>query len=328
MVADVNLIAWNNGVGLTRDLYLVAGALQAAGIDVAVTALRRGKLRKWFRPAYVRTRANLRHLAGDMSTHRLNIMFERVRPEYLPFARRNVLIPNPEWFLPEDSAHLPAIDRVFVKTRHAEPMFRALGRPVRHVGFTGEDHHDPAVPRERAFFHLAGRSSGKGTETLLAAWRRHPQWPRLTVVQNPRTAKPGTPADNIVHRVDYIDNAELRLLQNTHRFHLCASEAEGFGHYIVEAMSVGAIALTTDGAPMNELVTTQRGLLIPYTHTDTQHLATTYFVDEAGVEAAVAHAMTLSDTECSALGANARAFYLENDRRFRERIVAAVSEFL
>ncbi len=328
MVADVNLIAWNNGVGLTRDLHLVADALQSAGIDVAVTALRRGKLRKWFGPAYVRARAGLRHLAGDMSMHRLNIMFERVRPEYLPLARSNALIPNPEWFLPEDGAHLPSVDRVFVKTVHAEPIFRALGRPVWHVGFTSEDRHDPAVPRERAFFHLAGRSIGKGTEALLTTWRRHPEWPRLTVVQNPRTARPGAPADNIAHRVGYVDAAELRRLQNAHRFHLCPSEAEGFGHYIVEAMSTGAVTLTTDGAPMNELVTAERGLLIPYAHTGTQHLATSYFVDRAGVEAAVERALALSDAECTRLGESARAFYLDNDRRFRERIVAAVGELL
>ena len=59
-----------------------------------------------------------------------------------------------------------------------------------------------------------------------------------------------------------LDDAALRTLQNSHRFHLCLSEAEGWGHYIAEALSVGAITLTCDAAPMNELVTAERGLLV------------------------------------------------------------------
>ena len=39
-------------------------------------------------------------------------------------------------------------------------------------------------------------------------------------------------------------DAELREIQNANLFHLCPSETEGFGHYIVEALSVGAIVLT------------------------------------------------------------------------------------
>ena len=42
---------------------------------------------------------------------------------------------------------------------------------------------------------------------------------------------------------DYIDDAELRTLQNRHLFHLCPSETEGFGHHLVEGMSCGAITL-------------------------------------------------------------------------------------
>ena len=55
----------------------------------------------------------------------------------------------------------------------------------------------------------------------------------------------GAPAANIDHRIGYLDEAELKRLQNAHVFHLCPSETEGFGHYLVEAMGIGA---GTDGA--------------------------------------------------------------------------------
>ena len=36
--------------------------------------------------------------------------------------------------------------------------------------------------------------------------------------------------------------------------HICPSAREGFGHYINEARSVGAVVLTIDAAPMSEFV--------------------------------------------------------------------------
>jgi hypothetical protein len=54
-----------------------------------------------------------------------------------------------------------------------------------------------------------------------------------------------------------------------------------FGHYLVEALSVGAVTLTLDAAPMNELITVERGALRAGRSTGTQHLAATNFFDEA-----------------------------------------------
>src|SRR5580765_6152170 len=242
----LKLIAWNNGVGLSRDIELLVDALRRGGDSVVVSALGRGKLRKWSRPLLMRMRALLHRLSGR-SKFDANLMLEHVRPEDFGVAQRQLFVPNPEWCLPADVALLPRVDGVLVKTRHAVDIFEAQGCKVAYCGFTSGDRLDASVPRERAFFHLAGRSSNKSTQRLIALWQRHPHWPTLTILQSPRTAQPiEPPAANIVHRIDYIDDAELRRLQNAHRFHLCPSETEGFGHYIVEAMSVGAVVVTTD----------------------------------------------------------------------------------
>ena len=52
----VNVIAWDNGVGLGRDLRLVSRHLAAAGIDSRISSYRRGKLVKWFGPHLMRLR--------------------------------------------------------------------------------------------------------------------------------------------------------------------------------------------------------------------------------------------------------------------------------
>jgi Glycosyl transferases group 1 len=321
----VNIIAWDNGFGLTKNLRLLGTALKAAGHHVDVTAIRRGKLNKLLHPLRMRGRVAWRRALGrDPHEYDVNLMLERIRTEVMPLARHNVLLPHPEWFDPRDQRPLAQIDRVFALTHHAVPIFERLGKRVDYVGFTSEDRLDRAVPRERGFFHLAGRSPNKGTEPLLALWRKHPQWPTLTVVQNPRAAKPGAPAANIRHLIDYLDDAALKRLQNAHRFHLCPSETEGFGHYLVEAMGIGAVTLTLDAPPMNEMITPERGLRVPTARTGTQNLATTYFFDDAAMTAAIERAIALQDAELDRLGAAARNWFEENDRAFRQSIGSAV----
>ncbi len=326
--ARVNVIAWNNGVGLSRDMKLLEEGLREAGFEVTLTAIGRGKLRKWLRPPWVRMRHAMRRLAGIAPRHDVALMLEHVRPEEFGGARLQCFVPNPEWCLASDVAALSGIDRVLTKTRHAEAIFAGMGRPIAPIGFTSEDRMDASVPRERAFFHLAGRSSNKGTAALAALWQRHPEWPHLTIVQNRRNPAPVVEAANIDYHLDYLDDAALRVLQNRHRFHLCPSETEGFGHYLVEAMSVGAVAITTDAAPMNELVEVERGLLVAAARTGTQQLATTHYFDEAAMEAAIERALSMSDADVETMGANARAWYLDNHAGFPQRLKAALQPLL
>lgn len=321
----VNLVARDNGFGLSHHLRLLRNALAEAGFDVTVSGIRRGALRKAWHPLRLHAQTFARRLAGRGAQCRdINLMLERVRPEYLATAHRNVLIPHPEWFDERDRAWLPRLDRAFVLTHHAKPIFEALGLRTDYTGFTSEDRLDATVPRERAFFHLAGRSSNKGTDTLLATWRKHPEWPRLTVLQSPRVARAAVQAANIDHRVDYIPDAELKRIQNAHRFHLCPSETEGFGHYLVEAMGVGAVTVTLDAPPMNEMVTCERGALVPYSRTGQQSLATTYFYDEGALERVIERLLAVPDTELDRIGDAARVWFKDNDRAFRVRIAEAV----
>ncbi len=323
---SINLIARDNGFGLSRNLRLLGAALSEGGHKVTISAIGRGKLRKIFSPLRVRARALHRRLFYRSSAqYDVNLMLEDVRPEFFALARHNVLMPHPEWFLQSDRVHFGGIDRVFALTHHAVPIFERLGAPVDYVGFTSEDRFDPGVPRARAFFHLAGRSANKGTEPLLALWRRHPHWPLLTVLQNRRVANPGPSTGNIRHLVDYLDDVQLKRMQNEHRFHLCPSETEGFGHYLVEAMSIGALTLTVDAAPMNEMVTPERGVRVAVARTGTQNLAVTNFFDEASMAAAIESMLGLDDEQLDRLGSAARAWFLDNDRQFRQRINAAVA---
>ncbi|MFT4196705.1 MAG: glycosyltransferase [Pseudoxanthomonas sp.] len=323
----VNLIAWDNGVGLGRDLRLLARHLAAVGVQARILAYRRDKPGKWLDAARARLRGLLCRV-GLAPRADANLHLEHIRPEYRHLARRNLLVPNPEWFGRRSEQLLGMIDGVLAKTRQAEHAFAALGRPVAFCGFTSEDRLDTAVERTPTFFHLAGRSLTKGTAVLLETWRRHPEWPPLTVVQSPDRAAAAESTANIEHRVEYLDDVQLRSLQNRHLFHLCPSEAEGFGHHLVEALSVGAIVLVTDGAPMNELVSPERGILIPWESSAPLRRGVGYRVAVAGIERAVEQALALDAGRRQALSAAARAFYLANDAAFPARLRAAIEALL
>lgn len=310
------LITRDNGVGLRRDLAIVARALRQAQMPSETLAFGNARIVNSLLQATTRMRAVA---LGQVSTQ---IFLERVYRNCLPAAQRNVLIPNPEWMLDKWLPLLPRFERVLCKTRNAERVFAQLGCNTRYIGFTSEDRFDPQVPREYAFLHVAGRSTAKGTDAVIQAWLRHPEWPRLTVVQSREVPKIVAP--NLDHRLGYLDDAELRGLQNGHAFHLCPSEAEGFGHYLMEALSTGAVVITTDGEPMNELVTAERGILLQPTGHRPMALGTRYSVDVAGIEAAVERALAMSPEACSAMGAAARAFFLENDAGFPERLAQAL----
>ena len=328
-MTTVNLIARDNGAGLSVDLRTVADALTATGFEVTVTALgHRSRSVGKLLHGWSRVRRRGQRLAGKAPRYRhdINVMLERVQPELLGDARHNVLIPNPEWFHRDWHRWLPQLDRVLVKTRHAGALFEALGCHTRYVGFSSRDHWLPQVPRRLQFLHMPGSSNNKGTQALLRLWAAHPQWPQLTVVWRSRTAAIAHVPSNVEWLRERLDNDALRQLQNAHAFHLCPSETEGYGHYLVEALGVGAVTVTLDAPPMNELVTPERGVLCAAQPFGTQALATLYRFDGETMRATVKRCIAMDEHERSAIGTHARRWFEDSTRAFPARLRAALLE--
>jgi glycosyltransferase involved in cell wall biosynthesis len=331
-MAHINLIAWDNGRGLTHDIRLFEDALRGLGHEVTVTRTPQ-RNHGWPWRAWGQRLAMFgRWLAGrGPRRYDLGLTIEHVHPGYLPMSRRNALIPHPEWMSKRDRRHLHRFDTILCKTQSAIRTFSAMGLPTASIGFISSDCRREGVPRDRAFLHLAGGSRMKGTERLLEVWRRHPEWPTLHVLQSPSVAAPDRPpaAPNLDHQVTFLPDIEaIYRLQNAHRFHLCLSEAEGWGHYIVEAMSCGAVVLVTDGAPMNELVDDTRGMRVAAHENGTLNAATLWRFDEEALEACVERIVRMSDAEVEALGHAARHWYETNQAGFAARFGKALDDLL
>ncbi len=325
----INLVAFENGVGNSRDIVLAREALVSLGHEVTVTvpsrhARRRRKLRLVRALCRARlARARRRAVAPPFD---VNVMLEHVWPEALHLARHNVLVPNPEFCDRHDRSLLGSIDFIWAKTPTTQRIFAALGRPTALVGFDSLDRRLAGAAPARDFFHLAGKSRMKGTARLLGVWRRHPEWPALTVVQSLEPGAAASPAPNVKVESRYLDDAALRALQNGSAFHLCTSQTEGWGHYLAEAASTGAVVLATDAPPMNELIGADRGLPVRAVARGRQNLATLYEFDEGALEAQVEAALALDATARARLGTAARRWFEENKRGFPQRLAEALGQ--
>lgn len=303
------LIGRKNGAGLDQDAQLIAGVLREAG-----WAVRHRGPREW---------RGLFSKKADVVIH-----LERVFPLWRGKAAVNVLIPNQERFPHRHLGRLKHVDHVLCKTAHALDIFTKLHRSAHLIGFTSPDRRMAGVrPDYGRCFHLAGRSTVKGTSVVVDAWIRHPEWPELVLVQHPDNAPASVPANvRLLSRV--VPDGELRELQSGCGIHICPSRSEGWGHYLVEAMSCGAVVVTTDGPPMNELVRPDRGVLVPFAATESRHLGTDYVVETDALEQAISALLEQPMEGKEELGRRARAWFEGNDLAFKKSLVETINRFV
>lgn len=309
---SVNIIGGNNGAGLAVDAKLLLCVLSQAGFWVT-----------WSKG--VQPRRILRTISevgfGRFTQYDINVFLETILPNWLSYACKNVLIPNPEWFREENLAHMHRVDRVLCKSESARQMFVGKGYLAEWIGFSGMDHFfdEPAAGQSLSALHQAGRSEHKGTGILVKAWRQHPEWPMLTVLRRSELSEPDfdvSPADNIRFINTRLSDVEMLALQQQHPIHILTSETEGYGQTLSESMSVGAVVVTTDAPPMNELVERNRGVLVKAGVGTPMNFGFQYQVEIAALEAAVDEVISWTRTERMAMGLAARNWFLDNHERF------------
>ena len=200
------------------------------------------------------------------------IMFEHV----FLFAGRpkaRCLYVNPEWLLDSDIERIEAgeVDVLLAKSRDAE---RRLGArfPALSVVYTGFASprlgHEEIQPDYGLVLHARGNASQKGTSAVLKAYGSDRAGRLPDCLCTMRTFDPAVP--DFVSRIRGnclvifrdIGQQGFDKIARKRGIHLCPSEREGFGHYIFGPMSSGAIVLTTNAPPMNEIVSPESGFLL------------------------------------------------------------------
>lgn len=287
----------DNGAGLQTDAMLLKAVLENMGHSV--------RLVNRLHPASI--------VPADLS-----IFGELIVPEMMKAAPRNWFLPNPEWYFPKEwGRHLKNFELVLCKTHDCQRLMQAHHQRCWYTGFMAVDYDDPKIERRREFLHVKGKSTYKNTNAIIGAWLKYKIQTPLTIVSKRNPLKREIP--NVTWR-GVVSLATLRSLYNSRLFHLCPSEYEGYGHYIHEGLSCGAIVVTTDKPPMNEFKGCPDELRIPGVNPKKTCIATLHKVKPEDVKAAVDKCLALGGLTIMKYQEQARNEFLAANQEFEARL--------
>ncbi len=246
----------------------------------------------------------------------INVFLAHCKFDLFSKAALNWLIPNPETCR-INIGDLQKFDLVICKTEECLRIFTPLCKEVYFLGFTSFDKYQPTITKDFSkYIHVAGKSPWKGTEEILNVWTNHFGMPNLILITSKNQGQGiiDKKSIEIIHK--HLPDDLLLSLQNECGVHLCPSKTEGFGHYLMEAMSAQAVVITTDAPPMNEFIKDKR-CLVKYCHTHKQHYGTMYKVDEQSLAETVSLLKQLPVEELHHIAKINREEYLRRKNAFK-----------
>lgn len=333
-----NIVSWDGG-GLGTDIDVLTLVLQQIGCEVNFKGRRhriaRNRFHSLLMTAFFVIKQQWTRISGRYQFD-INFFIESVFPEYLPMARINSLFVNPEWFRDEIYNYLHHLDILLCKTSDCINNVSDLPVASKNVHFSSPDRHIDGYARgtdQIRCLHLSGQSALKGTESVIKAWSRHPEWPHLTVVRRAKRyggdeAPPLQELPNVKYITNFVPEAQLKLMQNECEVHVIPSLAEGYGHVIGEAMSCAAVVVTTNASPMNELIRPDRGILIRVERSEVKFRSKLNYIDVTDLEDKLDMLFAMSQKERAELGCKARAWYQAQHVRFEKAIRTILNELL
>jgi len=257
----------------------------------------------------------------------INIHLENIEPNGMPWARINWLIPNHEWLtsLPKE---LQSMDLVLCKTKEAKRILDLHISNTFFLGFTSKDQYLPEVEKDYgSLFHHQGGTWQRGSFWLERTWSNDltRTLPHLTITRtNPPSYEKGSLT---VIGGPMQPSVQFHSLQNRCGIHLCPSETEGFGHALNEARSIGAVVITLDAPPMNELITDKECLLpFNFKRLEKSGYADLYRYDPREMVKKVLTVISWPKEKLQEIGLENRKRYLQEQKEFKERLEKILSE--
>jgi hypothetical protein len=238
----INLIYYNNGVGLKKDAEILKQYIKNAEIFT--------------------TPIEVKALPSKKFDY--NIFLQDFDELFFPFAEKNILIPNPEWTYDFYLPKLSVFDLILTKSEFAKNLFEPYNSKIVNIGFASVDRYNPLYEKRNLYFHLSGKSIQKNTELVIECFREVNEpitiiddTDRLTISEKP----------NINYINHYLNDVEIDYYMNRSLYHICPSLDEGWGHYIYEGLSTKSIIIANNCPPYNEFLTKETSILLNY-HTD------------------------------------------------------------
>lgn len=258
---------------------------------------------------------------------------EHIYPNLLDNSICNIFIPNLEFINKNDFNLMKTnqIKYIIAKTNVAyDSLFKHFGHKVIKWIWTSIDRNISRInPDFSQYLHLKGKSRYKNTQMIFDLWMRHPEWPMIHIVHYGEKningfleiKQPVLVKDNITMYQYELDECTLESLMNRCGNHICASETEGYGHYVNEARSVGAVIITTNAAPMNEFTSKKYGFLVNPIKCKKIGLGFFYKINDVELETTIQNCINTSWEHKSIQGEIGKKMYNENNSLFSENTI-------
>lgn len=236
--------------GLTQDSNILRGILTAVlGKDIQI-----------FR---------VPHVFPQCQEADVNIFLEVINPSLFSYARKNIWIPNQEWTYKTWIPYISMVDEIWVKTTEARKCFNEASNykaNVKYIGWTSIDkgwNPDNWKKNYSKAIIPIGKNIFRHPKPVFQAYMRlketspvvYAKLPTLHVVHSPEHTKFTVPPeieDKVVVISEVLKTDDYDELLKDCGLCICVSAAEGFGHAVVEAMSVGCNLLISPISPFTE----------------------------------------------------------------------------
>jgi hypothetical protein len=205
----------------------------------------------------------------------IHLYISNTKKEVLRYCKKKILMINHELFNQneEELEVLREIDIIISRTEigynFAEEIKKKnnLKYEIRLIKFTSDF---PVIKIEKDYtriLHSAGEHHWKQTDSIIKCWKKYNDFPEIIITCTDQCYR------NIMKLLKDIPNNvkiynklipynEYIELKNKIGYHLCPSIVEGYGHYLNEARKVKSLVITSNMAPMNELINKQSGILL------------------------------------------------------------------
>ena len=273
--------------------------------------------------------AKNRNINVNIEKVKITIFLEHIYKELMKFGEKTFLIPNLEWLNQYDIENMKQIETILCKTKDSYETIKRMfpKKNISYMNFTSKDRkRDEIKPNYEKYLHVKGISNYKNTQMILNIWMKHEEWPMLTIIHY-GTLEIDIPIKvktNITMIQKKVNEEVLERIMNENGVHICCSYAEGFGHYINEGRSVGAVVLTTNGAPMNEM----SKKVVPVKTTKPIMCSTGYIIEEKDVENEIKKIIKTKKKELIKIGNENRKNYTTQKENFKKRLNDIISHEL
>lgn len=288
----INIYTSLNGVGLEQDANILKGVLSKHTCYIL---------------DYIKRQRS--HTKGDYGIHLEIPRYDEIDKNHI-----NILIPNAEWFDPKWLSKIKMFDTVFCKTFHAVEVFKKFHPNCVYTGFTSNDMYDEQITKDKRLLHIEGKSMLKNTDALISAYQLHPELEKCYAISSRSKGK-----YNGLEFFERLPFDKLKVLLNACLIHICPSMYEGFGHYINEARSTGAVVITTNQPPMNEFIKDKR-FLVEGHRARNHNLVPLFKVGAADLANTIESVYNMDFEELKAIGMENRKEFLKLDLLFKENI--------